>query len=183
MHTNNTDDFMNVVHIAEEYQVKQITVLAFKPDFKHELKTFPTSEQMHSISSIIKTYRGNVTIAVESCFSQLLMLVREYPFLGNLNTGPQKGCRAGLYNYSISVDGKYSPCRHIDKYESFDSLDEYLVRSDIITQIKEVEQHREEPCLNCKSKQYCRPCLAVNSKLNNSIYIGNSICLLWQEKG
>lgn len=46
MHTNNCSDFLNVVRIAEEYQVENLAILVFKPDSKHELKSYPTCDQI-----------------------------------------------------------------------------------------------------------------------------------------
>lgn len=179
MHSNNCDDFENVVRIAEDYSVSNIVVLVFKPDSSHQLLSFPSGEQIHKIAQFIKSYRGPVKIMVETCFSQLMAILKDTKLFGNLNLGPTKGCRAGIYNYSINVDGMYSPCRHLDYYEDYESLDVYLEESDIIRQIRNVETYKEEPCASCGLSNYCKPCLAVNSKLENKISIGNGVCDLW----
>ena len=181
MHTYNSDDFLNVVKIAEEYNVKHLVVLSFKPDSKHNLNSFPSKEQILNISQNIKNYHGKVQIAVESCFSQLLTVICDTKLFGNMNVGPARGCRAGLYNYSINIDGLYSPCRHLDYFEEFSTLDEYLDESIIINKIRHTEENRREPCDKCRYSQNCRPCLAVSSKLHGELYFGHEMCKLWQE--
>jgi len=180
MHSNNCDDFLNMISLAEKYKVKNLVILSFKPDSNKELLTFPSGEQIRMIASQIKSYSGTVKIGVETCFSQMLAVLLDTPLFGNLNVGANKGCRAGKYNYCINVDGYYSPCRHLDYYENYDSLEEYLNKSTVIKQIEEVEKSKREPCNKCKYSDYCKPCLAVNSKMNNDIYIGHKICSLWQ---
>lgn len=179
MHSNNYDDFENMLILAEEYRVSTLVILVFKPDAKHELLTFPTGKQILEIAKKVKNYSGPVKIVVESCFSQLLAVIKDTKLFGNLNAGSTKGCRAGVYNYSISVDGKYSPCRHLDYYEKFDSLDEYLANSNIIKKLHTLDEDIKAPCTICHYKNYCRPCVAVSSKLHGDIFIGHDICGLW----
>ena len=166
--------------LAEKYNVSVLVILAFKPDSRHELRSFPSGEQMIAIAKKIKAYNGPVKIVVESCFSQLLAIVRDTKLFGNLNVGPTKGCRAGVYNYCINVDGKYSPCRHLDYYENFETLDEYLAKSSVIQTLKNVEKNKKNPCDKCRYNNNCRPCMAVSSKLHNDIYIGHENCNLWE---
>lgn len=180
MHSNNCEDFDQVIQLVESYQVAHFVVLSFKPDSSHQLSSFPTGQQIVDLSEKIKKYRGPVQIMVESCFSQLLAVMKDTRLFGNLNVGPMKGCRAALYNYSINVDGDYSPCRHLDYIEKFDSLDEYLANSKIVEKIKHVEDTKRQPCSNCYYKENCKPCLAVSSKLHNELYIGHEICELWK---
>ena len=92
MHSNNCEDFPNVVKIAEENHISSIDVIMFKPDSKNELKSYPSGEQMKRVADYIHYYKGSVKIQVESCFSQLLALVNNYSWIGNLNVGERKGC-------------------------------------------------------------------------------------------
>lgn len=182
MHSNNCEDFLNVVRIAEEYCVSNLIVLAFKPDAKHELQSYPAAAQIKKLAGQIRSYTGSVRIGIESCFSQLLAVYLDTPLFGNLNVGPYKGCRAGIYNYSINVDGLYSPCRHLDYFENWPSLDDYLENSPIIATIRTLEQAKREPCVSCKFCNFCRHCLAISSKINGELYIGNTFCDLHVER-
>lgn len=182
MHSNNSSDFTNALNLAEEYRVKRLTVLSFKPDSHHQMKSFPNGEQIVEVAENIRAYRGKVQLCVETCFSQLLAVLKDTKLFGNLNVGPAKGCRAGLYNYCISVDGLYSPCRHIDLQEKFDTLNEYLDKSKVIQKLRAVEHDIRNPCSSCYYKNNCRPCMAVTNKLNGEIYFGHSICSLWKTK-
>ena len=182
MHSSNADDFPNVLKIAEKYNVKFLTVMAVKPDSKKELGTIPSSEQMESVKSIIKSYKGNVKIVVESCFSPMLALVCDTKLFGNMNVGKNKGCGAGRNTFSVSVDGLLSPCRHLEYFESYETLEDYIQKSEIQKKIRGLEDEKRKPCKDCRYSDYCRHCLAINAKLHNDIYIGNEHCPIYEEK-
>lgn len=179
MHSHNAEDFMNVVRIAEEYGVKHLVVLSFKPDSHHELKSFPSAAQMYRLAEEIKAYRGPVKLSVESCFSQLLAIILDTKLFGNLNVGLTKGCRAGLCNLSVNVEGRFSPCRHLDYFEDFDTMEDYWNNSEILKKLRMVENDVREPCNVCRYKENCRPCMAVTSKLHGEPYIGHDVCGVW----
>ena len=182
MHSSNADDFPNVLKIAEKYNVKFLTVMAVKPDSKKELKTIPTLEQMEFVKSVIRSYKGNVKILVESCFSPMLALVCDTKLFGNMNVGKNKGCGAGRNTFSVSVDGLLSPCRHLEYFESYETLEDYIQKSEIQKKIRGLEDEKRKPCKDCRYTDYCRHCLAINSKLHNDIYIGNEHCPIYEEK-
>lgn len=180
MHSNNCGDFANMISLVEKYNVKNLVVLSFKPDSNQKLLTFPSGDQIRKLAAEIKSYSGPVKISVETCFSQLLAVLLDTALFGNLNVGSNKGCRAGLYNYSINVDGFYSPCRHLDYFENYSTLTEYLENSLIIQKLKDVEKGKKAPCDSCRYTEHCKPCIAVASKLYKDIFIGHDICTLWQ---
>lgn len=180
MHSYNSSDFLNMLNLAEKFNVAGVVVLAFKPDSKKHLDSFPSKEQIYFLAECIRNYKGNVKIGVESCFSQLLAVIKETKLFGNLNTGEYKGCRAGTYNFSINVDGDFSPCRHIDCYEKYDSVESYWNNSKMLNKIRDAESNKKEPCLSCIYSNYCRHCLAVNYKLFNGVYIGNTTCPVYK---
>lgn len=180
MHTNNCDDFQNVVTIAEKYNIHYIDVIMFKPDARHELKTFPSGKQMKQIANYIHFYKGPVRILVESCFSPLLALVSNYSWTGNINTGIQKGCGAGMYMYNISVDGLYSPCRHLDFCEDYPTLDDYLEKSAYVKKVAGFEENLRHPCSVCSLEKFCRPCPAIPIKLYDDVFKGHEPCEIWK---
>ena len=168
-------------NIAEKYDVASITIIGVKPDTKYSLSTMPTRNQMIAIKNIIQSHTGNTKIFIESCFSPMLALTCETKLFGNLNVGQNKGCCAGRSTFSVNVDGKLSPCRHLQYYESFESLQEYMENSDIQKKIRDLEYDKHKPCRECKYSKYCRHCLAINSKINNELYIGNEICPIYEK--
>lgn len=182
MHSSNADDFANIVKIAELYNVAYLTVMAVKPDSKKELKTLPSREQMEFVKSVIKKYNGNVRIFIESCFSPMLALVSDTKLFGNFNVGKNKGCGAGRTTFCVNVDGKLSPCRHLEYFESFNSLSEYIEYSETQKKLRTLEKSRCEPCNRCRLKNNCRHCLAINSKINHDLYIGNKFCPIFEEE-
>ena len=132
--------------------------------------------QMKQVANFIKMYRGTVKINIESCYSPLLAIVSETPIFGNLNVRVNKGCLAGISRFSVSVDGKLSPCRHLDLYEDRASLEEYRSNSRILAEIRNLHESKDLPCAGCYYEKYCRPCLAVEHKINGSFYAGNRLC-------
>ena len=180
MHSNNCEDFPNIVSIAEKYGISCIDVIMFKPDSKHELKSFPSGQQMKQIADFIRHYNGPVKIMVETCFSQMLALIYNSSWLGNIDLGEQKGCRAGLYIYNITVDGTYTPCRHIEENGSYNNLDEYLALSPIIKKLTEYETDLRTPCNACNIQRFCRPCPAIPAKIHGDFFKGQESCQVCQ---
>lgn len=177
MHSSNSDDFMNVVNLAEEYGVASIVIIGLKPDSRNRLDTLPTREQMYAIKDIIMSHRGNTRIYIETCFSPLLALTCDTKLFGNLNVGKNKGCCAGRSTFSVNVDGKLSPCRHLDFFEHYPSLADYWEQSEILFRLREMDNEPSvEPCSSCKLMPYCRPCAAIHSKLEGRLFRGNKYC-------
>lgn len=178
MHSNNADDFINIVNLAENFDVANLVIIGVKPDSRHMLSTIPSAEQMKAVGNIVRAHKGKTKIYVESCFSPMLALTCDTKLFGNLNVGKNKGCGAGRTSFSVNVDGMLSPCRHLEYFEKWDTLEEYWEKSPVLQKIRTLEEQRKEPCSSCKFCNYCRHCLAINSKLNNDLYIGNEFCPL-----
>lgn len=175
MHRDTSDYLPEMIQLAQEYDVKAIVIMSPKPTSRHELDTVPTKEQMERVAHLVKTTRKGFLL-VESCFSPLLAMVSESKFLGNLNIGIFKGCGAGWRTLSVSVDGMVSPCRHLEYYEKWDRLEDYLENSPVLRTIRDLELTKEEPCTSCQYGPYCRHCLAINVKIKHRLFLGNSLC-------
>ena len=178
MNKENAHDFMGMVALAERYQVKQLAILAFKPDSAYEWRRFPSAAQLEEVARQIKAYRGPVKIMTEPCFSQMNALLGRSALLGNRNVGIQKGCRSGRDQISVSVDGRLTPCRHLDVRETFDTIMEYWETSSFLKQLRTVEDERREPCLGCQFENNCLPCMAVGYKLEGEVTHGLATCEL-----
>lgn len=181
MQASNSDYFEDLIKFAEEYEVKQVVVIRLKPDSMGLLQANPTKTQMRRVSSFIRSYSGPISILVESCFSEMAALTQDMGWIGNFNSQSTKGCLAGREHMSVSVDGLLSPCRHLDYFEKWDTLEEYWNNSKILQKIRTLEDCKREPCISCKFCNYCRHCLSINSKLNRDLYIGNEFCPLANE--
>ena len=178
MHRNTADDLQNMVKLAEKYRVSSILVMDPKPDSKNELFTYPTKEQLINTAQIIRNNVSSVDIEVHHCFSVLAALVGDNKLWGNLNRGLYRGCTAGLCSLSVSVDGSFIPCRHLELHEEFDSIAEYWHSSHVLNKIRDIGEVLRSPCDKCRLSRYCRHCLAVNKKLHNEIFFGNEFCPL-----
>jgi len=175
MHSSNADDFPSLMELAEKYGVNTVAILAFKPDSSYELKSYPTKQQMTDTAAFIKKYKGNVKIVPEPCFSQMRAYVYK-SFLGNLNMGPARGCGAGRNGISVAVDGRLTPCRHLDVRESFEHISDYWNNSDFLKQLRSVEENRKAPCKGCIYENNCLPCQAVGYKLHEGPNFGMEEC-------
>lgn len=180
MHSSNADDFLNVVHLAEQYDVKGITILSFKPDSHNTLDSFPTMEQIAKVSKECKHYSGKVKIGIETCYSNFLAYHLDTKLLGNLNITDYKGCGAGRDGISINVHGQFTPCRHIDCTEPFDSMRDYWEHSKLLKKLRSIEEDRREPCKSCGYNQYCRHCQAINWQMNGDLYLGFASCPVYK---
>lgn len=175
MHSFNADDFTNVLAVAEKYDVKSLVVLVFKPNSDYELLSVPRGEQVQNLAKLIRGYGGKVEVSAESCFSQLKALLGQR-FFTNLNRGVVRGCGAGRDGISVSVDGKLTPCRHLEIEEEWDDILAYWEGSETIKTLRAMEDVPEEPCDRCKYQRYCLPCAAVNYKQKGRIFMGCSGC-------
>ena len=177
MHSNNADDFDNLVDLCEEYNVETIDIISFKPDAKSQLNSVPSQQQLYTIAKKVRSHRGSVIIGVERCFSQLLALTADTKLFGNLNKGRNRGCMAGYECVSVNVDGSFSPCRHILRKEHFDSIEEYLDNSRVIQELALCDETKAEgQCKNCKYLLNCRPCMAINTEIDGIIAFRNDFC-------
>ena len=177
MSSDNYFDFPNIIKIAEKYSISYIEIIAIKPDSNNQLNSFPNSYQILKVANEIKNYTGPVKILAETCFPQMQIALK---YLGYNNIPSFFGCMAATKSYNISVDGKYTPCRHLNIPEEFDNLDEYLNKSKVVRSIKDAEKNIQEPCSSCRFGNVCKPCLAINQKTKGKIYIGHNTCDLWK---
>ena len=175
MHSNNAGELPGLVELAEKYDVSELCVMVFKPNAAHELPTVPSAQQMKETAKFIKRYCGKVLISVEPCFSQMKALVSSGVF-GCFNKGVQRGCGAGRDGISVSLDGKLTPCRHLEFKENYSSVSDYWKNSPILRELRNVEKHMGAPCDGCRFNHNCLPCAAVNVKLRGEIAMACKEC-------
>lgn len=182
MHDSNADTLKEMIALSEQYQARSLCVMVFKPDASHRRKSVPSTEQIIRAAKLIQGYKGNVSIEVESCFSQLRALVQNGYFM-NRSVGIERGCGAGRDAISINVEGKVTPCRHIELEEMYGSIADYWENSEVLQKLRHVEEDKREPCSDCRFQKNCLPCAAVNLKLRGEIYMGEEGCGLGSSLG
>lgn len=180
MHSFNADDFPAMLELAERYGVSELVVLVFKPNADYELPSVPTGEQVKEIAKIIRAYKGTVKVTVEGCFSQLKALLGQR-FFTNLNRGVTRGCGAGRDGISVSVDGKLTPCRHLEIEEDWDDILSYWQDSETIKLLRTMEDAPGGLCGHCRYQRYCLPCAAVNYKQKGELFMGCDSCSVCPE--
>ncbi|MEM1483411.1 radical SAM protein [Oscillospiraceae bacterium PP1C4] len=181
MHRHNSDDFPEMLKLAELYGAQSLIVMAFKPDFSHSLPTVPRADQVRQVAKWIKAYHGPVQLQVEDCFSQMKALVNR-GFFGNFNRGIFKGCGAGRDALSVAVNGRFTACRHLPLEEDWPDIASYWNGSEYIKALLAADNCRTQPCASCELGSYCRPCFAENVKLYGKVEIGNRHCPLCEGK-
>ncbi len=177
MHRTNADSFPQMVALAEEYGVRGLVVMVFKPDAENQRNSIPSKEQMRKTADFIRNYKGPVELEAEDCFSQMRALLGQR-FFGNRNRGLGRGCGAGSDGVSVTVDGRLTPCRHLEVPEDCDSLKAYWEQSPFLSDIRKAQEHKKEPCAGCRYERYCLPCLAVNWKQKKELSFGEENCPL-----
>lgn len=182
MHRDTADSFAEMVYLAEQYNAKGILIIEPKPNSKGELESYPSLTQMEQIAKDIKNYAGPVEIAIQHCFSALKIILGKSALLGNKNIGKYKGCTAGTVSMSVNVDGYFSPCRHLDYFEDWNSLLEYWENSPILHNIRSMKNSKTGRCIRCYYAPFCQPCLSYSNKKNNVLAFGNDHCSIFCEK-
>ncbi|MBQ6608902.1 MAG: radical SAM protein [Oscillospiraceae bacterium] len=177
----NTDDFKNIVTIAEQHNVRNLVILGLKPTSKKELAHFPTRDQLNSIAKFACEYRGTVNLRIEPCYSCLNAAVKEMSKSLSIHSPIYSGCLAGQGIVSVNVDGEITPCRHLDIPESFTTIESYLNGSEILKQIQLARGNVAEPCRSCGYRAGCLHCLAINYLGKNRIQYGFEGCPMYVE--
>ena len=172
----NTDDFENVVEIAEQRKVKNLVVLGLKPTSRNELGHYPSKSQIRDIARFICDYRGSVNIRVEPCYSNLNAALKEMSEKLSIHSPAFNGCLAGRGILSVNVDGEITPCRHLDIPESFSTIEDYWNNSAVLGQIRSAAENLDEPCGSCGYRDGCLHCLAINYAGNGAIRYGFDGC-------
>lgn len=164
-----------MISLAERCGAEILVVMAFKPDSSHQLDSYPTRDQIYAVADQIRQYKGDLKILPEGCFSQMRTLVTR-SFFGSLNFGVARGCDAGREGISVTIDGRLTPCRHIEVEEKFDHIMDYWTQSDYLTELRSVEDRRRKPCKGCRWEHNCLPCMAVGLKLHGKLNYGMQEC-------
>ena len=179
MHRDSVRFLPDMITLAEQYHVGGILIIDPKPTSKNELNSYPTAEQMQYVANVIKHNQSGVELIVQHCFSSLLALCSDNKLWGNSNKGIYKGCTAGLCSYCIDVDGTFSPCRHLEYHEDWQSADEYWNNSPILFELRQLGENQADQCQLCRLRKFCRPCVAPCSKMEQKIYRGYNYCPLY----
>lgn len=175
---DNIEDFPNLVSMAQNYGVKGIVVLESKPDASYVVQATLSEDNFLMLANFIKNHNQQaICIAVEPCFSPLRAYIYN-AYLWNRNTGVNKGCGAGRNAMAVDVDGNLIPCRHLLYPEPYEQIEDYWQHSEVLKQLREYEDHKEEPCRNCYLTNNCISCRAVADKVEKNVYSGNHYCTI-----
>lgn len=173
---DNAADFPELVRLAQSLDVKGIVVLESKPDANYTLQATLRPENFIMLAEYIKRHdQRTIPIEIEPCFSPLRAFIHRR-FLGNANTGFDKGCGAGRSNLAVDVDGNLLPCRHLLYPEAWDRIEDYWRDSSVLETLRSFEDHKKEPCRSCSLGKYCISCRAAADKVEKDLFSGNQYC-------
>lgn len=181
MHSNNADDFANMITLCETYKVSALSVMCSSRIPRTSCPVPPTAAQLYAVAEIIRAYKSPVRFDIEGCFSQMRALVYQ-GFMGNLNQGLGRGYMAGTAVISININGKITPCRHLEIPEETRTIREYWHNSPTLQALRTAAHNPQEPCKSCNLQKNCLPCMAFNHKLHGKIAFGTQECPLKQER-
>ncbi len=180
MHRDSVPLLPQMIALAEQYEIDTILIIEPKPTAAGDLETYPTPEQLRQVADMVKNPHGNVELVVQHCFSPLLALSCDNRLWGNRNRGPYKGCTAGTVSYCVDVQGRFSPCRHLEFFETHDSAAEYWQSSPVLASLRQTYAHPQGKCASCRLHPYCRHCVAIPSKLRGTLCFDAEHCKLWE---
>lgn len=183
-HDYNISDLENMVKLAKKFNCKGLVVLAFKPDSQNKLNGAPTYKNFINLKNQIINYNSDTfnddifKIHIEDCYSSLVNCINNEDTINEnaINKEIPFGCSAGLSTMSVSVDGYFTPCRHINEKEKFNTILDYWTKSKFLNKLRHSHDDIREPCFSCKFSNTCCHCAAINYKINNDLYIGNEYC-------
>ena len=127
---NNVEDFNNLLKLSKELKVNQVNIISPKKDEKGNFEKL-SHKEIQYLDDLIRDYRKEGYVSIDLCFPELnyiLLKEKMHPVL--------KYCIAGRYFVDVSTEGKMSPCRHMQKYESYDSIKEYWESSETLLDIR-----------------------------------------------
>lgn len=77
---------------------------------------------------------------------------------------------------SLDVDGNFTPCRHLIFAEKFETIGEYCNQSEILNEIRNIEDSTDQPCDSCELGKYCLSCLTANYEINGKLVKRSPTC-------
>lgn len=158
---DNARDITQMIRLAEQYRVGCLSILCLKPDSEKEISLRPTAEQMEYCAEVIDNYTGKLNIQIESCYPELIWLLKSEQKKKEYLHPLSRICRAGVSSLSVNVNGELQPCRHINLPEKWSSIQEYLMCSPVIRHLSQLSEEEPNGCQSCEYADMCRPCLAI----------------------
>lgn len=134
---NNADDFSNMLSLAEQYGADTLSVLSLKPDASNHMEQPPTQAQLCNIAEQIAEHQGKCDVYVEGCYPELVRLVQAKMKKKGIHSNLVYGCNAGIHTFSVGIDGRVAPCRHLPYPEERETLEDYLCNSTVLENLRQ----------------------------------------------
>lgn len=171
----NVSDLPNLIHLAKQFGIKYITLLANKKNNRDDVMFSLTHEDLLLLKHCCET--NSEYLVVESCFYELESMLRP-----RKTRSIEYGCRAGRFYMAISARNTFSPCPHLPETEQCAaSIEEYWNNdAKLILMRKRLYMNSQVSCQHCVHQKLCSPCLSeiIESNTSNRTHQ----CLLYQKK-
>ena len=136
-----------MIALAERYGADTLSVLSLKPDASNQMELPPTQAQLNNVAEQIANHEGKCDVYVEGCYPELVRLVRTKMQKKGINSNLVYGCNAGVHTFSIGIDGRVAPCRHLPFSEERENLEDYLRNSTVLETLRQRRKaEREMTC-------------------------------------
>lgn len=173
--SDNVYDFPNIIELAEKYHANNILVVGNKLNSEGVLGAPLSLEQLHHLNAIITAYEkgnGKIPIIIQQCYTDLCLMHGLSPFPIN------NGCSAGRIFCAINCKGQFLPCTHLSYYETYDSINDYWAKSEVLKQLREVTPKNLAGCSGCKRKDSCIFCRATERETAIDLRRDRMHCIL-----
>ncbi|MCR5236243.1 MAG: hypothetical protein K6E34_03445 [Lachnospiraceae bacterium] len=135
---------------AEELGIKEFTVCSDEPCSREELE--------RAAGFVEKWQRDEthgMSVAADSCFSQLKAFMGGEDPRRNPNRGIESGCMAGRAFFAVSSDGSFTPCLKAEKKGvKNEAIKDYWEKL-----TTDLPDGHTDSCEGCHYKRRCRPCI------------------------
>lgn len=173
--SDNVYDFPNVIELAEKYHANNILVVGNKINSNGFLESPLSLEELCHLNAIITEYEkgnGKIPVIIQQCYTDLSLLHGLSPYPIN------NGCSAGRIFCAINCKGQFMPCTHLPYYETYESINDYWTKSEILKQLREVTPKSLAGCSDCQKKDNCIFCRATERGTVRDLRSGRSHCIL-----
>lgn len=170
----NLDDFPALAAYVKSLNADNINILRYKPSPAEPYeKAALNREEFYRLAAMIKRVRG-LTVKTDSAYSTLLVYLNQ----GKVSTNCC-GCGAGRTFVTVTADGGFKPCSHLQRTHQSGSLSGYLdslaLRSFLAGEILAGD------CSSCDYQDVCGGCRAICHSVAGDMFAGETDCPAFKE--
>lgn len=178
--SDNLKDFKNILYLGELNNADSILIVGNKMTHLGTLVSPLKYDELEELVKEIRDYEkgsGKLRIDKQRCFTELCDL-----YFNSYNKY-DCGCQAGFLACTMDINGRFSPCSHLNYPEKFESVEKYWHHSDILTKLRANLSTNSFPCSACSNRIRCRFCKAEDVFTHDDFSVGKRNCIFFKRKG